>query len=260
MKKLTLIVALCCLSTVAFSQNRLKNDNKGILYNTEKALDARLYSFGWGWSANAVFGNIRTYNRTNYYTVGLGFDLKHPKETAISTDFSANSVSSGFKKYTYGKQNYATSLRIGYGTKRYYTEKAAKNGVGVALNFSGGANMALMVPYYLEIGVSRTDLAKVISTKYSPETEKAFLNEYQVRGKSGFTKGIKETKVIPGIYGQAALHLDWGAFDEFLRAVEIGVQLDVFARRLPILVESPLVQNRPYFFNLYLSLQLGKRN
>jgi hypothetical protein len=36
--------------------------------------------------------------------------------------------------------------------------------------------------------------------------------------------------------------------------------LDIFAKQLPILVESAGVQNRPFFFNLYLSLQLGKRN
>jgi hypothetical protein len=260
MKKLTILTALLLFATVVFSQSRFKNDNKGILYNTEKALDARLYGFGWGWSANALFGNVRTYNRTTYYTVGVGFDLKNPKEVAKSIDLSSGSAASGFRKYTFGKQNYATSLRAGYGIKRYYSEKAAKNGVALALNFSGGASVALMVPYYLEIGVSRTDLTKVVATKYSPETEKLFLSEYQIRGKSGYFKGITETKVIPGVYGQAAVQLDWGAFDEFLRAVEIGVQIDVFAKRLPILVESATVQNRPFYFNLYLSLQLGKRN
>jgi hypothetical protein len=260
MKKITLLAALLLVATVVFSQNRFKNDNKGILYNTEKALDLRLYSFGWGWSANALFGNVRTYNRTTYYTVGVGFDLKNPKEVAKNIDLTSSSPSSGFKRYTFGKQNYATSIRAGYGVKRYFSEKASKNGVAIGVNLSGGASIALMVPYYLEIGVSRTDLTKVVSTKYSPETEKLFLDPYQIRGKTGFFRGIGETKVVPGIYGQAAVQLDWGAFDEFLRAAEIGVQIDVFSKRLPILVESANVQNRPFYFNLYLSLQLGKRN
>jgi hypothetical protein len=260
MKKLTILVTLLMLTSGVFGQSRFKNDNKGILYNTEKALDVRLYSFGWGWSANALFGNVRTYNRTTYYIVGLGFDLKHPKEAAKSPEYSANSSASGFRKYTFGKQNYATSIRAGYGVKRYYSEKASKNGVALALNFAGGASVALMVPYYLEIGVSRTDLNKVVATKYTPETANLFLNPYQIRGSSGFFKGIGETKVVPGLYGQAAVQLDWGAFDEFLRAAEIGLQLDVFAKPLPILVESPGVANRPYFLNLYVSLQFGKRN
>ena len=260
MKKLTILTALLLVATLAFSQTRLSNDAKGIIYNKEKVFDARLYSFGWGFATNAYFGNIRTYNKTTYYSVGLGLDLKHPKEGRKSTDFSSTSANSGFRKYTYGKQNYAVALRGGYGFKRYYSEKAAKNGVGLAINVSGGATAALIVPYYLEIGVSRTDQTKVVATKYSAATEKLFLDPYVIRGKSSFFKGVGETKVIPGIYGQAGVHLDWGAFDEFVHAAEIGVQLDVFAKKLPILVESTGVQNRPFFFNLYLSLQLGKRN
>ncbi len=260
MKKITIIATFLLFATVVFSQNRFKNDNKGILYNTEKAFDARLYSFGWGWSANALFGNVRSYNRTTYYTVGVGFDLKHPKEVSKSIDLTASSASSGFSKYVFGKQNYAMATRLGYGVKHYYSEKASKNGVAIATNFSGGASIALMVPYYLELGVSRTDLTKVVATKYSSETEKTFLDPYQIRGKSSFFYGISETKIIPGIYGQAAVQLDWGAFDEFLRAVEIGVQLDIYPKPLPILVELGDVKNRPFYINFYLSLQLGKRN
>jgi hypothetical protein len=52
------------------------------------------------------------------------------------------------------------------------------------------------------------------------------------------------------------VHLDWGAFDEFLRALEVGIQLDIYPKKLPIMVNS---ENRPYFMNLYVSLQLGKR-
>jgi hypothetical protein len=117
-----------------------------------------------------------------------------------------------------------------------------------------------MTPYYLEIGVSRTDLAKVVSTKYTPETAKIFLEPNQIRGKSGIQKGLTQTKVIPGGFAQAGIHIDWGAFDEYVRAAEIGIQLDVFAKPLPIIIESPNVSNRPFFLNLYLSLQLGKRN
>ena len=258
MKKLTTLTTLLLLATVVFGQNRLKNDTKGIIYNTEKVLDARLYSFGWGWSANAQFGKIRAYNRTTYYSLGLGFDLKHPKEVKKSAESSVSSASSGFSRYVFGKQNYAVALRGGYGFKRYYSEKASKNGVAIALNMSGGPSIALMVPYYLEIGSSKDQ--KVTATKYSAETEKIFLDPYRIKGNSGFFKGIGETTVIPGAYGNVAVHLDWGAFDEFVRAAEIGIQVDIYAKKLPIIVESPTVQNRPFFFNLYLSLQLGKRN
>ena len=50
--------------------------------------------------------------------------------------------------------------------------------------------------------------------------------------------------------------MDWGAFDEFVKALEIGLMVDVFTKRAPILVSD---ENRQVFFNFFLNLQFGKR-
>lgn len=141
------------------------------------------------------------------------------------------------------------------GQKRYYTEKASKNGVAVALTYSGGLTAALIKPYYLEIGGAR-DGSLGTAMKYTPENAKLFLDPYRIHGKGNLLKGVGETKIIPGVHGQIGVHLDWGAFDEFLKAVEVGIMLDVFPKKLPIMITE---ENRPYFMNLYVSLQLGKR-
>ena len=68
--------------------------------------------------------------------------------------------------------------------------------------------------------------------------------------------------IIPGFHAKAGIHLDWGAFDEFVKAIEAGIMLDVFVKRVPILVENVDIvnaENRPFFLNLYLNIQLGKR-
>ena len=256
----SMLVAVLLLISVVFStaqssSTRLNSDAKGIIYNREKALDARWHTHGW--AANAQFGNVRSYYKTTYYKFGIG-ELKSHKEVKKSTDPS-NFGSQGFRQYTYGKQNFGLVLRGGVGMKRYYTEKASKNGVALAMNYSAGLTMAMMLPYYLEIGGSRD--GKTISTRYSDATARDFLDEYKIKGKSGLFKGIGELKVIPGIHAQAGVHLDWGAFDEFLRAVEAGIQIDIFYKKLPIMAPiGGINENRPYFFNLYVSLQIGKRN
>jgi hypothetical protein len=51
--------------------------------------------------------------------------------------------------------------------------------------------------------------------------------------------------------------MDWGAFDEMVKALEIGLSVDVFARKAPIFVGDE--QNRQVFFNFFLNLQFGKR-
>jgi hypothetical protein len=62
--------------------------------------------------------------------------------------------------------------------------------------------------------------------------------------------------ILPGIYGRAGVHVDWGAFDEYLKAVEAGIMLDIFPKKVPIMVNE---ENRPFFLNFYISAQLGKR-
>jgi hypothetical protein len=64
------------------------------------------------------------------------------------------------------------------------------------------------------------------------------------------------------VHAKFAVHFDWGAFDEFAKAIEAGVMVDYYFSRVPIMVDSPLVdnaENKAVFINLYLNLQLGKR-
>ena len=142
MTKQTLLAAtfLCLALTAAQSQSRLNNDTKGIIYNDEKAIDIRVHTHGW--AANFMVGKIKSYYKTTFYRFGLG-ELRHFKEVSESTDYSAFSPGSGFRQYIFGKQNYGFVLRGGYGVKRYYTEKASKKGVALAVTYSGGATLAL---------------------------------------------------------------------------------------------------------------------
>ena len=252
---LTVLAFFATLQLSAQSTRLLNNDAKGIIYNKERAVDARMHTHGW--AANFLLGDIQSYYKTTYYRFGIG-ELWSHKEVSKSANPS-NSSNQGLRQYSYGKQNSAYLLRGGYGIKRYYTEKAAKNGVALALSYSGGLSTALMLPYYVEVGGPRD--AKTTSIRYSEDTKSDFLDDQKIKGKSSFLKGAGETKFIPGIHAQIGVHIDWGAFDEFMRAVEAGIMIDIFPKKLPIMAPvNGVDENRPYFFNLYVSLQLGKRN
>jgi hypothetical protein len=58
-----------------------------------------------------------------------------------------------------------------------------------------------------------------------------------------------------------ALHFDWGAFDEFVKAMEAGVMVDFYFKKVPIMVETANgdIENSPLFINLFINIQLGKR-
>lgn len=250
----TLFLTVFCFFFVAsFAQKRLNSDAKGILYKNEKAFDLRLLTHGW--AADIYLGSLKTYYKTQYYRFGVG-NLRDAKEIRLVTDFSALGFSTGFRHFIYGKQNYVYTLHGGWGMKRYYTEKAEKKGVALAMNYSGGLMAGLLIPYYLDVSDPKKKGSES-TIKYSAETAALFLDRTKIRGKGGVFKGLSEASVVPGVYIQTGVHVDWGAFDEFLKSVEVGGQLQVFAQKMPIMINE---ENKPYFFNLYVSLQFGKRS
>jgi hypothetical protein len=257
MKIISTILLVVFCSVTSMAQTRLATEAKGIVYDKERAVEFRLHTHGW--ALNYQIGTIKSYYKTSYYEFGLG-ELNSHKEVGKSTDPVGGIGGGSFRSYTYGKQNYAFMLRGGLGFKRYYSEKAAKNGVAVGILMAGGLTAAIMKPYYLEVGSTR-NLELVKSIKYEPGTETLFLDRTKITGSDGLFKGLSESSIIPGAYGRVGVHLDWGAFDEFMKAIEVGIQVDIFPKRLPIMVPLDGVnENKPYFLNLYVSLQLGKRN
>lgn len=232
---------------------QLDDASKGLIYNKEFAIGLRLHTNGL--AAGLVFGKIKTYYLTKYFHVELG-EMKHPKE--IRQSFDAPSTLSGriSRAFKYGKQNNLYALRAGIGRKRYFSEKAKHKGVAVGVSYELGPTLGLLKPYYLEL---RSEGGNSVSTKYSEKDANRFLDLTQIHGSSGWSKGLTEISLLPGAHGRAAVHFDWGAFDEYLKSVEAGIMVDVFTKKAPILVEREGVENNQLFLNLFIHLQFGKR-
>ena len=138
------------------------------------------------------------------------------------------------------------------------SEKAKRKGVAVGIIYEIGVTLGLVKPYYLDI-IYRVDgqpYGEVIATKYTEETKDIFLDPTNIQGYTGFFKGWGEISAIPGAQGKLAVHFAWGAYEKFVRALDVGVMVELYAKSVPIMV---IEDNKPYFINLYLNLQLGKR-
>lgn len=251
--------ALYCLSFLAFltvsgwSQGaKPPVTGVGIVYNNETTFNFKLTT-NRGFAVGMEFGKLRTYYKTTYFGVSLG-EIKHPKEQRQSAD---PQVSRSFRPFVYGKQNNLFMLRSNWGVKRYYSEKAKQKGVALGVSYSFGPTLGLLKPYYLALRrVGDTPgQSRVTHEKYSEANADIFLDNTRILGASPFTKGFGELSFLPGANATVAMHMDWGAFDELVKAFEIGLTLDVFFKNAPILVE----QNNPLFFNFFINLQLGKR-
>lgn len=226
----------------------------GIVYNRETTFNMKLTT-NRGFAPGMEFGRLRTYYKTTYFSVSLG-ELKHPKEQRQSA--GSQQASRSFRPYVFGKQNNLFMARAGWGVKRYFSEKAKQKGVALGISYSAGPTLGILKPYYLAL--SRVgDVPgqyRVTHEKYSPENADIFLDNLRILGASPFTKGFGDVSLLPGANASIAVHMDWGAFDEFVKALEIGLMLDVFAKDAPILVSE---ENSPMFFNFFINLQLGKR-
>lgn len=275
MKKLILLtlLAFICISGLYAQSDfapRFDDGAKGVVYNKEFSVDLRAHTNGlFAFAVN--FGKIKTYYKTKYYHFEIG-EIKHNKEFR-TRELSRTNIS-GANSYVFGKQNNFFVLRGGLGTKRYLTEKAVRKGLAVGINYEYGPSIGFIKPYYLNVRSDSDSNTSTRSIRYTEENAAKFLDINKVQGYSGFTKGLGEVSVVPGINGKFGLHFDWGAFDEFVKAIEVGVMADIYLKTIPIMVDDATVsiqgqnpveitpanvRNRPFFINLYLSLQLGKR-
>ena len=243
-------------------QNKL-----GIVYDSEFSASFNLHTNGYSFSIDK--GQIKTYYKTRYYHFEIG-EIRHPKEYKHRQTISSAGASQ-LRSFNFGKQNNLYAIRAGIGQKRYYTEKASHNGLAIGINYEFGFTLGVLKPYYLRMeNIEGDDVVE----KFSENNASTFLNIDKIAGSAGMFTGFSESKVVPGGHFKIGLHFDWGAFDEFLKAMEIGIMGDVFIKKMPIMVDdayvvlnnnktidilSANVANRPFFLNVYLSLQLGKR-
>lgn len=250
------ILSLLLLSAFALEGQAqiAPKEEVGFLYNKETTFNIRLAtnrSFGFGME----WGRLRTYNKTKTVSLSIS-EMKHPKEQKQN---AAPSVRRSSRPFVYGKQNSLFVIRSGWGTKRYFSEKAKQKGVAVGMSYSVGPTLGLLKPYYLALNYPETGSfsSRLLLQKYSASNDSIFLDNSKILGAAPFTKGLSEISVIPGGTATIAYHMDWGAFDEMVKALEIGLTVDVFAKKAPIFVGAE--QNQQVFFNFFLNLQFGKR-
>ncbi len=266
-KQLVSIFAFSFLSLCfALGQTNLEygrnnyQENKGIIYQKELGFYANLQTRGFG--LGATIGAIKTYYLTRFINIEIG-SLKHIREYRQSFDFQAPTTNRISRAFIFGKQNAFYPLRVGFGEKRYLSEKAKQKGLAIGITYEAGPTLGLLKPYYLDLWPNEIPGAEpyIRSEKYSSANESTFLNVGRIYGASGFGKGLGELKIMPGAHAKLAIHFDWGAYDEMLKGMEAGVMADFFFKEVPIMVETTdnNLRNTPLFLNLYLHFILGKR-
>mgnify|MGYP000374426699 CR=1 FL=1 len=262
MKRKALLVLVLAIFSSAILQaqdsdrrSRSAKESKGITYDTELAGNIKFLTNGW--SIGGHYGILKNYYTTNTFSLEFG-ELHHARETRQRSYNNLSAFGRSARSYMYGKQNSLYTLRGGVGQKRYFSEKARRKGVAIGMSYNIGPSIGLVKPYYLEIArlEQGSNRVNIYDIKYSEENANEFLVVDNIYGASSIGMGLDEISIAAGGHAKIALHLDWGAYDETVKALEVGITADFYFKNIELMVTD---DNRPFFVNFYASFELGKR-
>lgn len=260
LRNIILIAVGLCYWSLTFGQYTILPKpigNESLVYETEKIFDIRLHSNGL--SLGYSVADIETWYRTRYYYFDIG-SLKHRKEYSQNFKFfNSGTLRESSRPFIYGKQNRLYALRAGIGKKRYYSERARRKSVVVGMNYEYGFTLGILKPYYLKLKrfVDGGSESTITEEKYSEENAGLFLDETNIFGGAEFRHGLDELRIKPGFHGKIGANFSWGTTENLIKALEVGLMADLFLSKVPIMI---LEENKPYFLNVYLTLQFGKRS
>jgi len=243
MRKLLIILLLITgCSLLVFPQGELDEQQK-IFFRNERSFGLALNSDGFGIS----YRDAKRINFLNkqYFEFEGGY-LKHPREYRTQNPLFQTPGS-----FIYGKINSAFYIRGSYGLQREVFKKADLGGVAVRYFFSAGPTLAFYKPIYYKI------LYPISQYEFTVIEEKLDVNEhppYDIYGRSSFTKGLNETKLLPGLYGKAGLNFEYSKEEKIIHAVEVGATVSAYTKKIPIMATT---DNKAVFVSLFVSYRFG---
>lgn len=244
MNKLLIIAVLVINCSVLLHGQGELNEQQKIFFRNEKSFALLLNSNGIGLSYRDA--KRIDYLNKRFFEIEAG-TLKHPKEYKISNPYSQTG------SFVFGKMHSTFYLRGGIGRQHEIYRKADLGGVAIRYFYSAGPALAVYKPIYyrvLYLDPNNQNEPIIREEKF----ESSFSLPQDIYSKSSFFKGIKETKVLPGLFTKAGFNFEYSKEDKLIHAIEMGAQLNAFPKKIPIMAGS---ENRAVFVSLFVSYRFG---
>lgn len=252
-------LVLLLSSQVSDAQNAPKEENpklsavKDYQYHKQFAGGVKLATTGLDFYLQ--YGIIKNIYTTHLFTLEYEWHIDYRDKKSKSAPYYTETG----RNYYFGVQNRFHEIRLSYGFERALADKAAKNGVRLSwVGFIGGS-LGLVKPYYLNLQYPGTgdNPVDIHSERYSAANAAVFLDKARIDEASPISRGMNQISPVGGGYARTGLNFDFGSRDAFVKAIEAGVSIDVFYKKIPIYVNDN--SNHFMFLGLYLSFHLGKR-
>ena len=242
-----LIIPLLSLAPALFGQGEIDDEAK-VFYRNERTFSGTLSTDGW--HAWMQLSKRKDAFRSFIYHGEIG-SLKHPKEYKSQSPY-AGGWGTGF---VFGKTNEVVILRLGTGFQKEVFGKYDKGGIAIRYFYSGGLSLAFLKPVYYDKVVGFDYQRLKILTEESLFDPDYMQSIYDIYDKKPFFTGIDEVKLNPGAFARAGMSFEYSIQDRIINALEGGVQLEGFLKKVPIMASD---DNRRLFVSLFATYRFGK--
>jgi len=245
--------ALILLLFIPFSKVRSQNileDTLGVadanlLFKQEALGGVSAHTEGWGFFfRRAKILNI--YRKIFWEAEAVTMHDEHEYKTSDPNEPNAT-------PYYFGKLNGMEAIRIGVGASQMLWRKNDLSCTQIDVVYAAGLSVAVLKPVYLEIITNNpngNDLP--VARQYDPNTD----TPSNIYGRASVFDGLGQLAFYPGGYGRVGLNFDFSNRHQLVKALELGVIVDVYDKVIPIMA---FTKNNQVFINLYASFSLGKR-
>ena len=246
MKTITAILFFIgIISLPLFSQGEIDEEEK-IFYRNEKTWAVTLNSNGLG--TDFRYARRVDASKKTLYEVGLNL-VKNEKEIKISM---TNSQQLG-GSFVYGKLNAFVTLHGGIGLQKELFRKEDKGGISIRYFYTFGPSIGFLKPVYYDVIVNEDNPAGgTIQVRKRMKFESHVL---LFERKAPFYVGFDEISLVPGAYGKFGFTFEFSKSDAAFNAIEAGIMLDAFIKKIPIMANE---HNHWIFPVFFLSYRFGK--
>jgi hypothetical protein len=263
-KKLSLIIIIISIAITSFAQDKreerrekkeakrqkinelVRQAEEGVLiYQKQSIFGIQLRTNGYG--AFYELGRMKTNRKTTIYRIDITETKSNKEEKLLGGSFIFGNP------YVYGKINNFYPITLGLGQQYIFGQKGNKNGVAVTGIYNAGLAIGLLRPYYLNVDDGSGEEKSI---KFSVEDSALFLDQSAIISGGGFGKGWSEIKVKPGAFAKVGMRFDFGRYNESVSALEIGMSVEVYASKIPIMA---LQEDKRMFFQGYIAFLFGRR-
>ncbi|QIH33491.1 hypothetical protein [Sphingobacterium sp. DR205] len=284
--KNALLLLLCLqLSYQSFSQPSIWENDKSKLKkakekgsrNITKLKSWKKHISEWGIDSNYQYSlSLGVRLNTNGWSGGLSYlinespgkkviwqlyfsGLQHEKEVKQQRRATTYNYLAKNTSYSLGKINNAYNLQLAYGREQMLFPALIDGNLSLSLRYAAGPALALLKPCYLNllyVSYNPEEHAYSQSERFTKENGDKFLNPAYILGSDKWSKGLGETRLIPGLFAELAIALEPGRPESFVKTITIGGNAAIYTSKIEMMAERKAYAYQACFF---VGLSFGKR-